>query len=226
MALSPQEEEGEDGDVSSGPPGASHKLPSAPAWHHFPPRYADMSCVGLRDAHEENPESILDEHVQRVMRTPGCQSPGPGHRSPDSAHMPKMGVLGGTVPGHGKHVPKSGAKLDTVGLHLHRHGHHMATMAQLGPRSQLRPRPPAGSRAASHGAQSCTATRPSPEATWRAWAPPPPPVTAWPTGECLRRFPLSASVSVRLCVSPGERGQGERPYLLWPLFSLQARIPL
>ncbi|KAB0401601.1 hypothetical protein E2I00_007258 [Balaenoptera physalus] len=118
------EEEGEDGDVSSGPPGASHKLPSAPAWHHFPPRYADMSCVGLRDAHEENPESILDEHVQRVMRTPGCQSPGPGHRSPDSAHMPKMGVLGGTVPGHGKHVPKSGAKLDTAGLHLHRHGHH------------------------------------------------------------------------------------------------------
>lgn len=124
MALSPQEEEGEDGDVSSGPPGASHKLPSAPAWHHFPPRYADVSCVGLRDAHEENPESILDEHVQRVMRTPGCQSPGPGHRSPDSAHMPKMGVLGGTVPGHGKHVPKSGAKLDTAGLHLHRHGHH------------------------------------------------------------------------------------------------------
>ncbi|XP_032460740.1 axin-1 isoform X2 [Phocoena sinus] len=118
------EEEGEDGDVSSGPPGASHKLPSAPAWHHFPPRYADVSCVGLRDAHEENPESILDEHVQRVMRTPGCQSPGPGHRSPDSAHMPKMGALGGTVPGHGKHVPKSGAKLDTAGLHLHRHGHH------------------------------------------------------------------------------------------------------
>ncbi|XP_057604596.1 axin-1 isoform X2 [Hippopotamus amphibius kiboko] len=118
------EEEGEDGDVSSGPLGASHKLLSAPAWHHFPPRYADVGCVGLRDAHEENPESILDEHVQRVMRTPGCQSPGPGHRSPDSAHMPKMGVLGGAMPGHGKHTPKSGVKLDTAGLHLHRHGHH------------------------------------------------------------------------------------------------------
>ncbi|XP_057386153.1 axin-1 isoform X2 [Balaenoptera acutorostrata] len=135
------EEEGEDGDVSSGPPGASHKLPSAPAWHHFPPRYADMSCVGLRDAHEENPESILDEHVQRVMRTPGCQSPGPGHRSPDSAHMPKMGVLGGTVPGHGKHVPKSGAKLDTVGLHLHRHGHHH------GHHGSARPKEPAEAEA-------------------------------------------------------------------------------
>ncbi|XP_028355167.1 axin-1 isoform X1 [Physeter macrocephalus] len=135
------EEEGEDGDVSSGPPGASHKLPSAPAWHHFPPRYTDVSCVGLRDAHEENPESILDEHVQRVMRTPGCQSPGPGHRSPDSAHMPKMGVLGGTVPGHGKHMPKSGAKLDTAGLHLHRHGHHH------GHHGSARPKEPAEAEA-------------------------------------------------------------------------------
>ena len=108
----------------SGPQGASHKLPSAPAWHHFPSRYADVGCTGLRDAHEENPESILDEHVQRVMRTPGCQSPGPGHRSPDSAHVPKIGVLGGAMPGHGKHAPKLGAKLDPAGLHLHRHGHH------------------------------------------------------------------------------------------------------
>ncbi|XP_040085283.1 axin-1 isoform X3 [Oryx dammah] len=119
-----QEEEGDDSDMPSGPQGASHKLPSAPAWHHFPSRYADMGCAGLRDAHEENPESILDEHVQRVMRTPGCQSPGPGRRSPDSAHVPKIGVLGGAMPGHGKHAPKLGAKLDLAGLHLHRHGHH------------------------------------------------------------------------------------------------------
>ncbi|XP_040085290.1 axin-1 isoform X4 [Oryx dammah] len=118
------EEEGDDSDMPSGPQGASHKLPSAPAWHHFPSRYADMGCAGLRDAHEENPESILDEHVQRVMRTPGCQSPGPGRRSPDSAHVPKIGVLGGAMPGHGKHAPKLGAKLDLAGLHLHRHGHH------------------------------------------------------------------------------------------------------
>uniref|UniRef100_A0A8D1MF12 Axin-1 n=1 Tax=Sus scrofa TaxID=9823 RepID=A0A8D1MF12_PIG len=118
------EEEGEGGDVSSAPPGASHKLPAAPAWHHFPARYADVGCVGLRDAHEENPESILDEHVQRVMRTPGCQSPGPGHRSPENSHMPKIGVLGAAVPGHGKHAPKLGVKLDAAGLHLHRHSHH------------------------------------------------------------------------------------------------------
>lgn len=137
------EEEGEDGDMPSGPLGASHKLPLAPAWHHFPPRYADVGCMGLRDAHEENPESILDEHVQRVMRTPGCQSPGPGHRSPDSAHMPKIvGVLGGVPSGHGKHAPKSGAKLDTAGPHLHRHSHHHSH------HSTARPKEPADAEAA------------------------------------------------------------------------------
>lgn len=135
--MSLQEEEGEDGDVSSAPPGASHKLPSAPAWHHFPPRYSDVGCVGLRDAHEENPESILDEHVQRVMRTPGCQSPGPGHRSPDSAHVPKMsGVLGGTALGHGKHAPKSGVKLEAAGLHIHRHSHHHSHHGVARPKEQ------------------------------------------------------------------------------------------
>nr|XP_045002078.1 axin-1-like [Jaculus jaculus] len=117
------EEEGEDGELPSGPLGTSHKLPSAPAWHHFPPRYVDMSCTGLRDVHEKNPESILDEHVQRVMRTPGCQSPGPGHHSPDSGHMANTAVLGSTA-GHGKHMPKSGLKLDVAGLHHHRHVHH------------------------------------------------------------------------------------------------------
>jgi len=131
------EEEGEDGDMPSGPPGASHKLPLAPAWHHFPPRYADVGCMGLRDAHEENPESILDEHVQRVMRTPGCQSPGPGHRSPDSVHVPKIvGVLGGMPSGHGKHAPKSGTKLDAAGPHLHRHGHHHGHHSAARPKEQ------------------------------------------------------------------------------------------
>ncbi|XP_073916056.1 axin-1 isoform X2 [Castor canadensis] len=131
------EEEGEDGDLPSGPLGASHKMPSAPAWHHFPPRYVDMGCAGLRDAHEENPESILDEHVQRVMRTPGCQSPGPGHRSPDSGHVAKMAVLGGMASGHGKHVPKSGVKLDSAGLHHHRHVHHHVHHSAARPKDQV-----------------------------------------------------------------------------------------
>lgn len=116
------EEEGEDGDGPPGLAGPAHKLPSAPAWHHFPSRYMEASCGGLRDTHEEDPESILDEHVQRVLRTPGCQSPGPGRHSPDSLHVPKVpGVLGGAVPGHSKHLPKSGAK------HGHHHSHHSAT---------------------------------------------------------------------------------------------------
>ncbi|KAM6165111.1 axin-1 isoform 2-T2 [Erethizon dorsatum] len=131
------EEEGEDGDLPSGPPGVSHKLPSAPAWHHFPPRCVDMGCTGLRDAHEENPESILDEHVQRVMRTPGCQSPGPGHRSPDSGHVVKMAMLGGVASGHGKHMPKSGTKLDATGLHHHRHIHHHVHHSTARPKEQL-----------------------------------------------------------------------------------------
>ncbi|XP_019722034.1 axin-1 isoform X1 [Hippocampus comes] len=49
-----------------------------------PQNYADYYGPFLRDAHEENPESILDEHVQRVMKTPGCQSPGTGRHSPKS----------------------------------------------------------------------------------------------------------------------------------------------
>ncbi|XP_051024389.1 axin-1 isoform X3 [Acomys russatus] len=130
------EEEGEDGEMPSGPM-ASHKLPSVPAWHHFPPRYVDMGCSGLRDAHEENPESILDEHVQRVMRTPGCQSPGPGHRSPDSGHVAKTAVLGGATSGHGKHVPKLGLKLDTAGLHHHRHVHHHVHHNSARPKEQM-----------------------------------------------------------------------------------------
>uniref|UniRef100_G1R9D3 Axin-1 n=1 Tax=Nomascus leucogenys TaxID=61853 RepID=G1R9D3_NOMLE len=132
------EEEGEDGDPSSGPPGPCHKLPPAPAWHHFPPRCVDVGCAGLRDAHEENPESILDEHVQRVLRTPGRQSPGPGHRSPDSGHVAKMPVaLGGAASGHGKHAPKSGAKLDAAGLHHHRHIHHHVHHSTARPKEQV-----------------------------------------------------------------------------------------
>ncbi|XP_062035671.1 axin-1 isoform X3 [Lepus europaeus] len=132
------EEEGEDGDLPSGPPGVSHKLPPAPAWHHFPARCVDLGCAGLRDAHEENPESILDEHVQRVMRTPGCQSPGPGHRSPDSGHMAKVSAtLGGVASGHGKHMPKAGAKLDVAGLHHHRHVHHHVHHSTARPKEQV-----------------------------------------------------------------------------------------
>ncbi|XP_043379450.1 axin-1 isoform X3 [Chelonia mydas] len=137
------EEEGEDADISSGPSVISHKLPSAQALHHFTPRYSEMGCAGmqLRDAHEENPESILDEHVQRVMKTPGCQSPGPGRhspkpRSPESGHAGKM--QGTIPPGHGKHATKSGMKLDAANLYHHKHiYHHIHHHSVMKPKEQI-----------------------------------------------------------------------------------------
>ncbi|NWR90607.1 AXIN1 protein, partial [Furnarius figulus] len=140
------EEEGEDADISSGPSVISHKMPSAQAFHHFAPRYAEMGCAGmqLRDAHEENPESILDEHVQRVMKTPGCQSPGPGRhspkpRSPESGHLGKLsGTLGTIPPGHGKHATKSGMKLDAANLYHHKHVyHHIHHHSMMKPKEQI-----------------------------------------------------------------------------------------
>ncbi|NWW83537.1 AXIN1 protein, partial [Climacteris rufus] len=140
------EEEGEDADISSGPSVMSHKMPSAQAFHHFAPRYAEMGCAGmqLRDAHEENPESILDEHVQRVMKTPGCQSPGPGRhspkpRSPESGHLGKLsGTLGTIPPGHGKHATKSGMKLDAANLYHHKHVyHHIHHHSMMKPKEQI-----------------------------------------------------------------------------------------
>ncbi|XP_005054189.1 PREDICTED: axin-1 isoform X1 [Ficedula albicollis] len=140
------EEEGEDADISSGPSVMSHKMPSAQAFHHFAPRYAEMGCAGMqmRDAHEENPESILDEHVQRVMKTPGCQSPGPGRhspkpRSPESGHLGKLpGTLGTIPPGHGKHGAKSGMKLDAPSLYHHKHVyHHIHHHSMMKPKEQI-----------------------------------------------------------------------------------------
>ncbi|XP_029857779.1 axin-1 isoform X2 [Aquila chrysaetos chrysaetos] len=140
------EEEGEDADISSGPSVISHKMPSAQAFHHFAPRYSEMGCAGMqmRDAHEENPESILDEHVQRVMKTPGCQSPGPGRhspkpRSPESGHLGKLsGTLGTIPPGHGKHATKSGMKLDAANLYHHKHiYHHIHHHSVMKPKEQI-----------------------------------------------------------------------------------------
>ncbi|XP_058141590.1 axin-1 [Dasypus novemcinctus] len=119
------EEEGEDVEAASGAPGLGHKLPPAQAWRHFPARCPDVGCTGARDVHEENPESILDEHVQRVMRTPGRQSPGPGLRSPKS-RSPDSGPLA-RPPGHSKHL---------AGLHHHRHVHHHVHHGAAKPKEQ------------------------------------------------------------------------------------------
>ncbi|XP_063790889.1 axin-1 isoform X1 [Pseudophryne corroboree] len=140
------EEEGDDADVSSAPSMVSHKLPSSQPVHHYGSRYSEMGCAGMqiRDAHEENPESILDEHVQRVMKTPGCQSPGPGRhspkpRSPDGGHPGKgLPVSVGTMQsGHGKHSAKSGSKLEASNLY-HKHTyHHVHHHSGVKPKEQI-----------------------------------------------------------------------------------------
>ncbi|KAL2100772.1 hypothetical protein ACEWY4_002533 [Coilia grayii] len=114
-----QEEEGDDADVSAAPSLSGHRLPPPSVHHvasHYGARYAECAYNGLplapRDSHEENPESILDEHVQRVMKTPGCQSP--KSRSPDGLPAACFAKGPGAVPGAsplpaglppGKHPP-------------------------------------------------------------------------------------------------------------------------
>ncbi|XP_072532496.1 axin-1 isoform X2 [Salminus brasiliensis] len=126
------EEEGDDADVSTAPSLASHRLPPAVHMQHYAARYSDVSYNGLalRDAHEENPESILDEHVQRVMKTPGCQSPGTGRhspksRSPDGLPSAKMPGMAMPLPGgQGKHQARLGPKGETAHVYHHKHVHH------------------------------------------------------------------------------------------------------
>ncbi|XP_039632341.1 axin-1 isoform X2 [Polypterus senegalus] len=139
------EEEGDDADISAAPSMVSHKLPLGQQ-PHFGSRYSETAYNGmqLRDAHEENPESILDEHVQRVMKTPGCQSPGPGRhspksRSPDGLHASKMpGLIGALPSGHGKHQAKQGMKLESSNMHHYKHVyHHIHHHNIMKPKEQL-----------------------------------------------------------------------------------------
>ncbi|KAL6102572.1 axin1 [Pungitius sinensis] len=96
------------------------------------PRYADspFSGAAARDAHEENPESILDDHVRRVMKTPGCQSPGAGRLSPKSRSPDG-------VPAPGRHPSRHGLKGDAGHPHHHhRHAHHVHHGAVGKPKEQ------------------------------------------------------------------------------------------
>uniref|UniRef100_A0A3P8US85 Axin-1 n=1 Tax=Cynoglossus semilaevis TaxID=244447 RepID=A0A3P8US85_CYNSE len=97
------EEEGDDADISMTTSMSSHSIP-LPLPSSFPPlygaRYSETTAntatvttygglVAMEDSHEDDPESILDDHVSRVMKTPGCQSPGAtnrgGHSAPPAA---------------------------------------------------------------------------------------------------------------------------------------------
>lgn len=76
----------------------------------------------MEDSHDDDPESILEEHVQRVMKTPGCQSPGATnstlggtgrHTPPKSSRSPDGGTGLPNYPAHrgGSHsLPAAGVK--------------------------------------------------------------------------------------------------------------------
>ncbi|KAI7803460.1 axin-1 isoform X2 [Triplophysa rosa] len=137
------EEEGDDADISTAPSLANHRIPPVHV-QHYGGRYSEMSYNGLqlRDAHEENPESILDEHVQRVMKTPGCQSPGTGRhspksRSPDGLPAGKMsGMMMPMSGGQGKHQARLGPKGEAAHMHHHKHVHHTHYVAGGKPKEQ------------------------------------------------------------------------------------------
>uniref|UniRef100_UPI0037E94F8E axin-1 isoform X1 n=1 Tax=Semicossyphus pulcher TaxID=241346 RepID=UPI0037E94F8E len=108
---------------------SSHRFPPGAYPQNYTSRYADFSYSGalMGDSHEENPESILDDHVQRVMKTPGCQSPGTGRHSPKSRSPDGFPGGKGTGPssGQGKHPSRHAPKGESSHLHHHKHVHHM-----------------------------------------------------------------------------------------------------
>ncbi|XP_045382921.1 axin-2 isoform X2 [Lemur catta] len=93
-------------------------------------------------SYEEDPQTILDDHLSRVLKTPGCQSPGMGRysprsRSPDHHHhhqqyhplLPPGGKLPPTAPSPGA-CPLLGGKgfvTKQTTKHVHHHYiHHHA----------------------------------------------------------------------------------------------------
>ncbi|XP_056105935.1 axin-2 [Rhinichthys klamathensis goyatoka] len=114
-----EEEERDESEVSGS--SASHSLPLLPP-----------------GSYEEDPQAILDEHLSRVLKTPGCQSPGmlrhsPRSRSPEQRPLPRGGPStrsqSGSVNGH---VPAKAFISRQSTKHIHHHYiHHHA-----GPKSK------------------------------------------------------------------------------------------
>ncbi|XP_041831106.1 axin-1 isoform X2 [Melanotaenia boesemani] len=121
------EEEGDEVHMATAPSLSSHRFPPGAYSQNYNSHYADIpySSPFLRDAHEENPESILDDHVQRVMKTPGCQSPGTGRHSPKSRSPDGFpGVKGICESGQGKHPTRHSFKGEASHLYHHKHQIH------------------------------------------------------------------------------------------------------
>ncbi|XP_016395651.1 axin-2 [Sinocyclocheilus rhinocerous] len=115
-----QEEEERDESELSGS-SASHSLPLLP----------HGSC-------EEDPQAILDEHLSRVLKTPGCQSPGmlrhsPRSRSPEQRPLPRGGPgtrsQSGSVNGY---MPAKTfiSRQSTKHIHHHYIHHHAGTKSK------------------------------------------------------------------------------------------------
>uniref|UniRef100_H2U944 Axin-1 n=1 Tax=Takifugu rubripes TaxID=31033 RepID=H2U944_TAKRU len=109
-----------------------HRAPPSASSQHYNPRLVDINNSGpfMRDAHEENPESILDDHVRRVMKTPGCQSPGTGRhspksRSPEGLPGTKGSGFGPTVPSCQGKYPRHAVKGEASHLYHNRHAHYI-----------------------------------------------------------------------------------------------------
>ncbi|KAM9769796.1 axin-2-like [Menidia menidia] len=73
---------------------------------------------------EEDPQAILDEHLSRVLKTPGCQSPGVARHSPRSRSPERAGALASS--GHGPYFGayRAPPKLLVTGRPSTKHIHH------------------------------------------------------------------------------------------------------
>lgn len=124
---------------------SSHRPPPSAYSQHYSQRLVDINYSGpfMRDAHEENPESILDDHVRRVMKTPGCQSPGTGRhspksRSPEGLPGTKGSGFGLAMPScQGKHPSRHTVKGEASHLYHHKHVHHIHHREPVEPEVRL-----------------------------------------------------------------------------------------
>lgn len=81
---------------------------------------------------EEDPQAILDEHLSRVLKTPGCQSPGVARHSPRSSSPDRTvatlsaghGPFFGAYPGATKALVTG--RQSTKHIHHHYIHHHHA----------------------------------------------------------------------------------------------------
>uniref|UniRef100_A0A8C1I0S8 Axin 2 (conductin, axil) n=1 Tax=Cyprinus carpio carpio TaxID=630221 RepID=A0A8C1I0S8_CYPCA len=133
-----EEEERDESEVSGS--SASHSLPLLPP-----------------GSSEEDPQAILDEHLSRVLKTPGCQSPGmlrhsPRSRSPEQRPQPRGGPgtrsQSGSVNGY---MPSKISRQSTKHIHHHYIHHH------AGPKSKEQIEAEATQRVQClcHGASEC-----------------------------------------------------------------------